>query len=244
MTDRKMTPLEREDRFDAELAQAKSATDADRRLAAMLADSATDRWHRVSIAAELGDIPRGPTGTAALRSTYKAATENSASSSADAKAASCDLICACVIALAKREGPAATDVYAAAASSATATIREYGMSALAPVGDDRAWGQVMSRLDEMLGRQISPRGLRWREACLAVEYLARHAPQGSERATQLITLIRDRWRNLGDQDLIDRWWPGIGPGGHLITAIDLVGAHTPRGWWQPKSRAPRHGDLG
>ena len=47
-----------------------------------------------------------------------------------------DLICACLWALADRDGPAATDIIASAASSSNPHVRASAISDLAAVGDD------------------------------------------------------------------------------------------------------------
>ena len=106
-------------------------------------------------------------------------------------------------------------------------IRDNAISDLAAVGDDRAWESVMTRLTGILRRKASPYGVAWHETCSAIEYLARHAQAGSGRAIKLITLLRSRWHNLADPNLIAYWWPGIQPGGAPEVTIDLT-AHSPR----------------
>jgi hypothetical protein len=231
-----MTLLERHERFGALLAVAKSASDADQRLAAMLADPETDRFGQIQVAAALGEVRPGPAGSHALREVFAATAGGLAGASKSIKPQYRDLICASVAALARRDGPAATDVYLAAARSANAIISDYGMSALAVAGDDRAWDQMLTRLSEILQRTISPRGLRWRETCRAIEYLARHARQGSDRPDRLVGLLRGRWPNLAQPELIDQWWPGIGPGGLPAGTIGLAGRHTPQLWWRDISQ--------
>jgi len=228
----RMTLLERHERLEAVLAAVVSGSDADQRLAAMLADPAMDAYGRIKVTEALGKVGPGPAGSAALRSEFADAAGSLAGASRATKFWYRDLICASVWALATRDGPAATDVYLAAIRSANATVRDYGMTFLAVSGDDRAWDEVITRLRDGLQRKINPGGLRWRETCRAVEYLARHAARGSDRADRLIGLVRGRWRNLGDADLIARWWPGIGPGGPPPGAIDLAGWHTPDLWWR------------
>jgi hypothetical protein len=148
------------------------------------------------------------------------------------KSARTDLICACVTALAKREGSGASDILAAAASSSNPAVRDYGISALAAVGDDRAWESVMTRLTVNLRRRINdPDGVTWHRTCHAIEYLARHASRGSDRALRLINVLRSRWQNIPDPDLIDRWWPAIRPGRELPSTIDLC-EHQPHAWWE------------
>lgn len=100
--------------------------------------------------AALGDAPRGPAGTAALRSIYETATREYVTARNEARSEYCDLACASVWALAKRDGPAATDIYAAAARSASAAIRDYGASFLAladtACDGDRRWVVYADRI--------------------------------------------------------------------------------------------------
>jgi hypothetical protein len=230
----RMTFVERVDRFEAALAVAVSGRDADQVLAEMSARVAVNSFEQISLVAALGDT-RGPDGSAALRAAFAAALGKYATASRSTRPEYRDHLCACVIALAKRDGPAATDVYATAAGHANPNVREYGMTALAPVGDDRAWEEILARLDGLLARKVSPttsHSRRWEEACGAIEYLARHSGEASGRGERLVTLLRARWRNLPDPQLIERWWPGIGPGGPPSETVDLPGSHLPHSWWQ------------
>jgi hypothetical protein len=177
----------------------------------------------------LGDT-RGPDGSAALRAVYGAALGKYATASRSTRAEYRDLLCACIVALAKRDGSAATDVYATAASHANPAVREYAMAALAVVGDDRSWDEILAHLDAMLKRKVNPttsHSRRWEEGCGAIEYLARHSATASARAVRLVTLLRARWRNLADPELVERWWPGIQPGGPPPEGIDLPGWTAP-----------------
>jgi hypothetical protein len=222
--------VERADRFEEALSAAVSGSDADHVLAGMLSDPALDMRERLLVTAALGGT-RGPAGPTAVRKAFSTAWEKYPGASKSARPFERDLMCACVIALARREGPAATNVYVSAALHANASVRGYGLSALAAVGDDRAWEAIMTRLEEILKRKISPGGPRSDEASSAAEYLGRYAAQGSPRAVRLITLLRGQWRNLGDPELLERWWPGIGPGGSSPAVIDLPGLHTVQHWW-------------
>jgi hypothetical protein len=65
-----------------------------------------------------------------------------------------------VIALARRDGPAATDVYLTAVASTSADVREYGLMVLSAEGDDRAWDPVLATVSEILGRKRISYG-RW-----------------------------------------------------------------------------------
>jgi hypothetical protein len=226
----RLTYVERAERFDARLAAAMSGPDADQAVAGMLPEPALDLRELINVADALGGI-RGVAGSAALRAAFVSSLERIAVASKRRKPMERDLICTCVIALARREGAAATDVYVMAARHDNAIIRTYGLEALAVVGDDRAWDEVMGRLGEILRRKVGPDGNRWDEAATAAEYLARQAPRGSARAVRLVTLLRDRWRNLGDARLIEQWWPGIGPGGRAPEAMDIPHLHAPEPWW-------------
>lgn len=228
----KLTQAELDDRFEAMISEVASANNADERLAAILADPSTSTRHQVWVAAALGDISAAPAGSAALRAAFADAAEKHASASKSTESAYRDLICASITALAKREGPAATDILVSAASSSNPYIRDYGMSALASVADDSAWEIIMAHLGEILLRKTNSRSLSWQETCRAIEYLARHAPQGSDRATRLITLLHNRWRNLADPDLIEQWWPGIGGDLQRSSTIDLQESHSPQTWWE------------
>lgn len=72
----------------------------------------------------------------------------------------------------------------------------------------------------------------WEGACGAIEYLARHSVTSSARAAGLVMLLRARWRNLADPELVEGWWPGIEPGGPPPERVDLPGSHVPASWWE------------
>lgn len=226
-----MTYAERADRFDAAMAAAVSGPDADPVLAGMLADPALDARERIMVAYTLGTM-RGPAGSVALRAAFGAALQRWAAASRNLRSLERDVLCTCVIALARRDGPAATDVYLAAARHDNPFVREYGLDALVPAGDDSAWDDVADGLGELLGKKISPGGRRWDETESAIEYLARHAPRGSERAVRLVTLLRDRWSHLGGRAALENRWPGIAPGGSPPASIDLPAWRVPPPWWQ------------
>jgi hypothetical protein len=225
-----MSYAERVEQFEAALSAALSSNDADHVLADMVSDPALDMLERKRVTAALGDT-RGPAGSAAVRSTFGTAWQKYPGASKSDRPWERDLLCTCVIALAKRDGPDATDIYVSAALHENANVRRYGLYALAAAGDDRAWGTIMTRLAEILKRRIRPDSPSSDEASTAAEYLARYAPQGSTRAVRLIMLLREQWRNLGDPDVLERWWPGIEPGGCSPTAMDLPGLHTVQHRW-------------
>jgi hypothetical protein len=194
----------------------------------MLAGPAIQPSDQARVAAKLGCVPPGSAGQAALRAAFAVATVEYATASKSAKPEYSDLICACLWALAERDGTAATDILASAASSSNPHVRASAISDLAAVGDDRAWEAVMARLTAMLRRRTGLYGVAWHTSCSAIEYLARHAPRGSDRAIRLINLLGDQWHNLADPELINRWWPGIGPGREPAATIDLPAPDRPR----------------
>jgi hypothetical protein len=220
---------ERADRFDAALAAVRSRGDADEVLARMLADQEYDGRERLLIAEALGHT-RGSAGSAALRSALAEALGQLGTASPSARPDFRDIACACAWALGHHDGAAATGALLEAARHPNRDISDYAMTALAVVGDGRAWDDIFARLGPALHRKGSPGGLRQAEARSAIEYLARHAKAGSDRAVRLITLVRERWRNIDRQDLLEQWWPGIGPGGPPPEAIDLS-THVARTPW-------------
>jgi hypothetical protein len=255
-----MTYGERAARFDADLAVAAAADDSDTRLVALLARPQLDYRERTNIVAALGESGTGPEGSAAVRAQFSDTLARLAAASQGARSEWCDLACATVIALARRDGPAGTDVYLTAAASASWAVRHYGLMALAAEGDDRAWDPMLVTVNEMLGRKRIGWGL-WHEMVQAVEYLARHAAPGTSRAEQLISLLRANWGTLArpPRKLIRRGpyagpvtreavrleerWPGIQPDGPPAQAIDLPGLHEPDAWWRPGFRPPHPPDL-
>ena len=134
-------------------------------------------------------------------------------------------------------------------------MRDYGLIVLAAEGDERAWGPVLATVSEILGRNRISYG-RWYDMLHAVQYLARHAARGTDRAEQLVSLLRTNWGTLArpPQKLVRRGpyvepemqtatpleelWPGIQPDGPPGDAIDLPRLHTPVAWWRPDFKPP------
>jgi hypothetical protein len=216
----KLSYAERAAQFDATLKAAKTRSDADQVLSVMLVDPAYDGVERISIVAALGDV-RGASGAAAIRHAFADAMAGLSAARPTQRSELRDLACAAVYALDKRDGAAATDVFVTAAFQPNRDVSRYGMRALVSTGDDRAWEAVMSVLGEILGSKVSSRTHRSEQATAAIEYLARQAGQGTDRATRLVTLIRDRWRNIGDRAWAEERWPGIEPGGPPPDAVGL-----------------------
>jgi hypothetical protein len=249
--------VERSDRFDAEVAAAAATDDSDRQLIILLGRPGLDASERIRVTAALGESGTGPEGSAAVHSQFSDAMARLT----DPKSGWHwwrDLACAAVIALARREGPAATDAYLTAADSADRAVRQYGLMVLEVDGDDRAWDPMLARVGEILARKRISYG-RWDELLMAVGYLARHSARNAARAERLITLLRANWGTLAHppQKRVDRGpyvepeveaaarieelWPGIEPDGPPAAALDLHRLHTPVAWWRPGSRPPSPG---
>jgi hypothetical protein len=254
----RMTYDERAELFDADLAAAIAAPDSDHALITLLSRPRLDGAERVLIIAALGESGTGPDGSAAVRAQFSLAMSELATAARHTQANWRDNACAAVIALARRDGPAATNVCLAAIASANPSVRRYGLDALATEGDDRGWDTMVAFVSGLLNRKTIS-ATRWNELIKAVEYLARQAGHGSARAEQLITLLRAHWATLASPPPIkekrghptyihtrpatrlEELWPGIQPDGPPADMIDLPRLHTPTGLWQPRKQPPsRH----
>jgi hypothetical protein len=250
-----MTYAERADRSDADLSAAAAAQDSDRALMALLSRPRLDERERVLIIAALGESRTGPDGSTALRAEFSHALGELATATKSTRPDWRDNACAAVIALARRDGAAATDVYLTAIASTNPTVRDYGLDTLAAEGDDRGWDFMVAFISEILSRKMISAS-RWRELIKAVEYLARHADHGSARAEQLIMLLRAHCAKLASPPQIktktgraaythtspatrlEALWPGLQPDGPPAAAIDLPRLHTPTAWWPPGYQPP------
>jgi plasmid stabilization system protein ParE len=251
----RMTYDERADLFDADLSAAATAHDSDHALGALLSRPRLDGRERVLIIAALGESGTGPDGSAAVRAQFSHAMSELATASKYTRAGWRDEACAAVIALAQRDGPAATDVYLEAIASTNPIVHDYGLDALASEGDDRGRDSMVAFISEILSRTTIS-ATRWRDLIKAVEYLARNADLGSARAEQLITLLRAHWARLASPPQIkekrghptythtrpatplEALWPGIQPDGPPADAIDLPRLHTSTAWWLPRNQPP------
>jgi hypothetical protein len=205
--------MQRADEFDLRLAEARSRSDADVVLAHMLADPAIETWFRVHVAESLSRT-RGQTGSEALRKEFdKALDRCSKEPNKRRLQEEYDLIAACAHSLGVREGSKATDAFIAMAEYPNMSLSEYGIGLLAWDGDDSAWEKILSRLTAMLHRPMNRDGLRWSAIFWAIEYLTKHAPNGSDRAIRLVVLVRAKWRRVADPEALEKHWPGIGPDG-------------------------------
>jgi HEAT repeat protein len=229
----RITQLERSDRFDEVLGEARSRSDADRALVELLGDPALDTWFRIRAVAALGDVT-GPDGSSALRREFVAGSAQFETAKPHDRAGYYDLMCACLWALGKREGPAATDVLVAGTAHASWHVRSYGFMILAAVGDDRAWNDMLASLARRLAKKITSER-QADEAQLIIAYLARHCAGHADRCTRLAGLLRDRWSRLPDSvryTAADQY-PGVGPGGPLPAEIDFA-SYAPEAPWQPR----------
>ncbi|HEU0102246.1 MAG TPA: hypothetical protein VFR07_07990 [Mycobacteriales bacterium] len=159
------------------------------------------RDRRVGIAAALGDT-RGPAGAAALRE------------AALGTGASQDLRCAALLALAKREGPAATPALLDGLALRNTTVKEYALIGLCRVGDDAAWEPVFQRLEQMLTRPIQQS---WPVSAVvrALCFLGSRAGADQRRRERTVALIRSRWSSVlpDARAWLHAYWPAAAPSG-------------------------------
>ena len=218
---RRYSYVERATRFDAVLEAAKAGSDADEALTVLLRDPVRDGREKSCTLLALGEV-QGLVGSAAIREEFAEALAKLGSARPHQRSWVRDLAGAAVYALRKRDGPTATDVFVTAAFHANRHVSGQGMDALERAGDGRAWDEALSALGEILSRKVSAGTLRGDQALAAIEYLARHAEPGSDRAIRLVTLVRDRWRALGIQVSVERRWPDMAPGGPEPGAVSLT----------------------
>jgi hypothetical protein len=139
-------------------------------------------------------------------------------------------------ALADRCGVAASADFVAALNSRVAPVQDIAVQCLTCAGDDRAWEQVFARLQRHLRRstrQVLSSPTHPTEVLMGICYLACHLGQaGSPRNIQLLGLIRGRWENLNRDELswLEQYWPGSGPRGPALQAVDPPNAEVVRGW--------------
>jgi hypothetical protein len=195
------------------------------RLVRMLGSLAGDK--KVTAVAALGDA-QGDQGPAALRSLLAI------------RQRSVDLRCAALLALAKREGSAASDVLAAHLTRVPAAVRDYAIIGLAGVGDDRVWAQVHAVLRQQLNRpsrtsQLQPLhpAIGQFKVLITVAYLVRHLRMSpADRIPQLVGTLRSRFDRLYlvEQDWLRTHWPGIDPAGPAPARVDPPDLQPFRAW--------------
>ena len=112
--------------------------------------------------------------------------------------------CAAVLALAKRLGPDATPDLVEGLGDTSGTVRDYAMTCLATVGDDRAWEQVLSHFKQLLKRPATSN----RDGS-AFAYLAQHVD--GDRILLLAQVLTNGWTRIRPEfkDLIINTWPDL-----------------------------------
>lgn len=218
----------RYDRFSELLGEARARGDADRALVALLDDGAFNTRARTLVVAALGDT-KGQAGVAAIRGEFAAAAGQYETTSRHSRPDYRDLMCACVWALGKRDGPGSTDVLAEAAVHGSAAVRDYGLVALAAVGDERAWDDMLADLRARLAKRITSAS-RQGEALVVIAYLARHCGSDAGRRVRLASLLRERWTRVPEAKMVAGRYPGVSPAGLSPADIDF-GAYVPRAPW-------------
>jgi hypothetical protein len=222
--------VERLDRFDELLGEAKARSDADLALVGLLGNGVFDLLSRLHVVAALGDTT-GPDGSAALRSEFNAARAEWETTK-PRRSWYVDLMCACVWALGKRDGSSGTEVFLEAAAHANRAVRDYGLVALAAVGDDRAWEDMLAALAGRLAKKITS-AQRSGEELMIIEYLARHCGRNADRRARLAGLIRERWSRVLDVEIVAQRYPGVGPDGPPPAEIDFRTYVPPAPWGRP-----------
>jgi hypothetical protein len=231
-----MTYIQRLDRFDELLDEAKARGHADRALVNLLGNGAFDAWSRTHVVAALGDTT-GPDGPAALRSEFAAAKARFETAKPHNRAGWADLMCACVWALGRRDGPGGTDVFIEAAAHVNRSVRGYGLTALAAVGDDRAWNDMLAALKRQLARKITS-ARRAGEVLDIIAYLARHCEQDAARRALLADLLRRHWSRLRHAETVTGGYPEVGPDDPPPAEIDFQAYVIPPPWRSlPRIRA-------
>jgi len=185
---------------------------ADALLAEML-DAAKDSFDKATIAGVLGDF-KGDAGSAALRR----ATEVTGPGTRD-------LRCVALLALAKRDGEAASPQLRAALARKDAVVKDYAVIGLAGAGDDSAWDEVFDRLPALLKR--AQRALP-SEVAMALAYLAQHLDQ--PRQERLVRFVRRHWLAIREVGWFKRYWPDAGPDGPPIDAVNVPDTAGLRAW--------------
>jgi hypothetical protein len=139
-----------------------------------------------------------------------------------------------LMAIAKREGTAASDVLVDWLRKGNDNEKAAAMIGLAAVGDDRAWDLAFERLTQLLREkrttQFGPpmRALPSNSRpAMAISYLARHVSSNHQgRLSKLVNLLRQNWHNLNPTErtwLMQRW-PSVAP-----ETVDVAHVEPPDG---------------
>jgi hypothetical protein len=137
------------------------------------------------------------------------------------RAVQVDLRCGALLALAKRAGADASDLFAIHLDHGDESIRFYAMHCLAVVGDDRAWPAAFAELTRILERpppSVRPPMNSFHAAfasSVAVTYLIRHLRGHPNRKRELVAGLRASFDRLypSERDFLAVHWPGCQPGG-------------------------------
>ena len=170
-------------------------------LAEVVTSASKDR--QTFVAAALGD-GRGKAGTVALRTLLQ-----------DDRTPR-DLRCVAIVSLVKRCGIEASDDLALAVRHRDDTVQDYAVRGLAVAGDDRAWDEVLGRMQRLLRR---PRRAHFLEppsdVGAAVCYLAWHSGPLGDRTLRLVSAIRESWTRLHteEQEWLRAIWQECAPTG-------------------------------
>ncbi|MCG8916057.1 hypothetical protein L6E12_09670 [Actinokineospora sp. PR83] len=182
---------------------------------------------RVLVVAALGDAT-GEAGPAALRSVVDTGREQ-------------DLLCAAVLALAKRCGAEASADLLAALSSKHSAVKDYAVAGLAGAGDGRAWEEVFTRLRHLLGRSARRHGdVHSSPVAAAICYLGGHLD--GDRCARLVRRLRQRWDRLDadERDWLTGVWPGVGPDGPAVDGVVPPDPAALRAWIRHPLFEPIH----
>jgi hypothetical protein len=202
LSKRRWTP-----RFDAAIEAAGTLGDAGE-IAMMAAWSTTPG--RVEVAAALGDRRRPGPADDLLRQAIRTGGPGTQ-----------DLRCASVLSLAKRLGADATDDLVDALGQRDGAVRQYAVIALAAVGDDRGWEQVLDWFSQYRpGANLEP------PSQAALSYLMRHLPaQPAERRSDLVRQVRRKWPVLvedGTATMLGTEWPTVAPDGPPVPELPMT----------------------
>lgn len=184
------------------------ATDREAELLSIVGDRSTSWTKRSTAAAELGGI-RGD-DRQAERVLRKVLSETPTNSGLQAP---------CLIALARRAGASALDVYLDKIKSRSEDMRHYALCALASIDYGLQWEDQFSRLKHRVLRKQGMSHGNWSSYVYLI--LTGHQP---EERTRLIELIRSQWDDLPvpDQHFLPNVWTGIQPGTGPLQAPDVA----------------------
>lgn len=177
-------------------------------------------WRRVAVAAAFGDV-WGPAGGSVLRQALAVTGPGSQ-----------DLRCAALLALAKREGFAATaDLVNALATSRDGVVRHYAVLGLAYAGDDRGWELVLHWLRALLRRANRPPSAD-PQAAFALTYLLRNAHDKPDRLRGIADVLRGEWHGCDPEERawVAHYWPQALPDAPAATQVEEPDLSAVKAW--------------